>query len=226
MKIFKLNADEWDRTEEREGWRFKDAWVGAHTDAELIGASMYEVEPGNKQGPFHTHHANEEWAIVLRGEPTLRTHEGEQQLREGDVVAFRRGKEGAHQIRNDTDAPVRVLMLSTLIAPDIVEYLDTGKIGARSVAGERIIFARPGPEPPRSSAAFALRSNCHPARGSRTAALPPRTFQLAPRSHGNGDRDHTRRLRLIVHHPPRARARRVASGERGAMSFEGGASLL
>src|SRR5262249_61837476 len=73
MKIFNLNADEWDRTEEREGWRFKDAWVGAHTDAELIGASMYEVEPGNKQGPFHTHHANEEWAIVLRGEPTLRT---------------------------------------------------------------------------------------------------------------------------------------------------------
>ena len=84
MKIFNLNADEWDRTEEREGWRFKDAWVGAHTDAELIGASMYEVEPGNKQGPFHTHHANEEWAIVLRGEPTLRTHEGEQQLCQGD----------------------------------------------------------------------------------------------------------------------------------------------
>src|SRR2546429_143189 len=79
-------------------------------------------------------------------EPTLRTHEGEQQLRQGDVVAFPRGKEGAHQIRNDTDAPVRVLMFSTLIAPDIVEYLDTGKIGARSVAGERIIFARPGPE--------------------------------------------------------------------------------
>src|SRR5438132_14284121 len=116
MKIFNLNAYEWDRTEGREGWRFKDAWVGAHTDAELIGASVYEVEPGNKQGPFHTHHANEEWAIVLRGEPTLRTHEGEQQLRQGDVVAFPRGKEGAHQIRNDTDAPVRVLMFSTLIA--------------------------------------------------------------------------------------------------------------
>jgi uncharacterized cupin superfamily protein len=45
-----------------------------------------------------------------------------------------RGKEGAHQIRNDTDAPVRVLTLSTLIAPDIVEYLDTGKIGARGAS--------------------------------------------------------------------------------------------
>jgi hypothetical protein len=38
------------------------------------------------------------------------------------------------------------VMLSTLIQPDIVEYLDTGKVGSRSVAGERIIFARPGPE--------------------------------------------------------------------------------
>jgi hypothetical protein len=25
VKTFNLNADEWDRTEEREGWRFKDA---------------------------------------------------------------------------------------------------------------------------------------------------------------------------------------------------------
>ena len=146
MKIFNLNGDEWDRTEEREGWKSRDAWVGHHIGAELIGGSMYELEPGDRLWPFHTHHANEEWAIVLRGAPTLRTHEGEQTLREGDVVSFPRGKDGAHQIRNDTDEPVRVLMLSTLIAPDIVEYLDTGKVGARSVAGERIMLARPGPE--------------------------------------------------------------------------------
>lgn len=144
--VFNLHGDEWDRTEERPGWRSKDAWVGAHVEAELIGASMYEVEPGNKLWPYHTHHANEEWLIVLRGEPTLRTPEGEQKLAQGDVVCFRRGKEGAHQVKNETDSPLRVLMLSTLLAPDIVEYLDTGKIGARSVAGERIVFARPGPE--------------------------------------------------------------------------------
>ena len=146
MDVFNLYTDAWDHTEERPSWRAKATQVGRQLNAELIGGGLYEVEPGNKLWPYHTHHANEEWAIVLRGEPTLRTHEGEQQLRQGDVVAFPRGKEGAHQIRNDTDAPVRVLMLSTLIAPDIVEYLDTGKIGARSVAGERIIFARPGPE--------------------------------------------------------------------------------
>jgi uncharacterized cupin superfamily protein len=146
VKVFNLNGDEWDRTEDREGWKSKDAWVGHQIGAELIGGSMYELEPGDKLWPFHTHHANEEWVIVLRGDPTLRTHEGEQQLREGDVVAFPRGKEGAHQISNRTDSPIRVLMLSTLIKPDIVEYLDTGKVGARSVAGDRILFARPGPE--------------------------------------------------------------------------------
>lgn len=146
MKVFNLNGDEWDRTEDREGWRSKDAWVGAHIDAELIGGSMYELEPGDKLWPYHTHHANEEWLIVLHGEPTLRAHDGEHTLREGDVVAFPRGKEGAHQVINRTEAPIRVLMLSTLLKPDIVEYLDTGKVGARSVAGDRILLSRPGPE--------------------------------------------------------------------------------
>jgi alcohol dehydrogenase (cytochrome c) len=37
---------------------------------------MYEFEPGNRLWPYHTHHANEEWLIVVRGRPTLRTPEG------------------------------------------------------------------------------------------------------------------------------------------------------
>ena len=145
MKVFNLNSDEWDRVEERPGWRSKDAWVGAHVDAELIGGSMYELEAGDRLWPYHTHHSNEEWMIVLRGRPTLRAVDGEQELLEGDVVCFRRGKEGFHQVRNGTDEPIRVLMLSTLIAPDLVEYPDSGKVGARSVAGERILLSRPGP---------------------------------------------------------------------------------
>jgi len=146
MKIANLHADEWDEERDREGWRIKEAFIGDRIGSEVLGASMSEVEPGNKLWPYHTHHANEEWVIVLRGEPTLRTPEGDQTLKEGDVVCFRRGKDGAHQIINNTDAPIRVVMLSSRVAPDIVEYLDTGKVGARSVAGERIVFARPGPE--------------------------------------------------------------------------------
>jgi uncharacterized cupin superfamily protein len=138
VKVFNLNGDEWDRVEEREGWRSKDAWVGAHIDAELIGGSMYELEPGDRLWPYHTHHANEEWMIVLRGQPTLRTPDVEQALTEGDVVAFPRGERGAHQVSNSTGEPIRVLMLSTLLAPDVIEYLDSGKIAAVDAQGKRL----------------------------------------------------------------------------------------
>jgi uncharacterized cupin superfamily protein len=146
VEVFNLNDGELDESRDRPGWRVRGASVGEKIEAELIGGTLYEVEPGNRLWPYHTHHANEEWAIVVGGRPTLRTPEGEQQLTEGDVVCFRRGKDGAHQFRNDTEEPARVLMLSTLLKPDIVEYPDSGKVGARSVAGERILMSRPGPE--------------------------------------------------------------------------------
>jgi uncharacterized cupin superfamily protein len=146
VKVFNLNANEWDREESRPGWRSKDAWVGAHIGAELLGGSMYELEPGDRLWPYHTHHANEEWMIVLRGRPTLRTPEGEQELREGDVACFPRGKDGFHQVRNRTDEPVRVLMLSTLLAPDVVEYADSNKIGVLDARGERLFRAFRGPD--------------------------------------------------------------------------------
>jgi uncharacterized cupin superfamily protein len=72
LQVFDLDGDEWHRVEGRPGWRSKDAWVGAHIDAELIGGSMYELEPDDRLWPYHTHHANGEWLVVLRGRPTLR----------------------------------------------------------------------------------------------------------------------------------------------------------
>jgi len=131
MDVFNLYTDAWDHTEERPSWRAKATQVGRQLNAELIGGGLYELEPGNKLWPYHTHHANEEWLLVVQGQPTLRSPDGEHNLREGDVVCFRRGKGGFHQVINRTDEPVRVLMLSTMIAPDIVEYPDSGKVGAK-----------------------------------------------------------------------------------------------
>jgi uncharacterized cupin superfamily protein len=143
--VFNLHGDEWDRTEDRPGWRSKDAWVGKRIGGELLGGSLYELEPGERLFPYHTHHANEEWLLVVAGRPTLRTPDGEQELAEGDVVAFPRGEEGLHQVRNATGEPIRVLMLSTMILPDLVDYPDGGKVGARNAKGERIMLGRPGP---------------------------------------------------------------------------------
>lgn len=145
MKIFNLHGEEWDETRDREGWRIKEAFVGDRVGSSILGGSMCEVEPGSKMWPYHTHYANEEWALVVHGAPTLRTPEGETELRAGDVVCFPRGENGAHQIVNRTDEPVRVLMLSTRIQPDVVHYPDTEKVLATDASGDGIMLARRGP---------------------------------------------------------------------------------
>ena len=108
MKVFNLYNDELEDSMKREGWNARAAKVGEHIGGELIGAGLYEAQPGNKIWPYHTHHANEEWLLVVRGQPTLRTPEGERLLDVGDVACFPRGKAGAHQVWNGSDSPIHV----------------------------------------------------------------------------------------------------------------------
>jgi uncharacterized cupin superfamily protein len=94
-----------------------------------LGASIWELQPGGSQFVYHFHHGSEELIVVLQGEPTVRLHDGDRRLVEGDVVPLPQGPRGGHQIRNETDGPARVLIVSTNARPDVAEYPDTGKIG-------------------------------------------------------------------------------------------------
>ena len=107
--------------------RFGDA-----LGATMWGGTLYERAPGEKS-KYHWQVGEEEWLLVVAGAPTLRTPEGEQVLKPWDVAVFRRGEEGAHQIRNDTDAPVRAVFFSTVSDPEVVVYPDEDRIGV--VAG-------------------------------------------------------------------------------------------
>jgi uncharacterized cupin superfamily protein len=144
MEIFNLFGETWDLEEEHGSFQIRGAGVGRRLGSELIGASLYEIDAGRKLWPYHLHHTNEEWVLVVRGKPTLRSPDGEKQLEEGDVACFRRGADGAHQVRNETDEPVRVLMLSTKLMPEILEYPDSGKTGMRNAHDERIFLGRLG----------------------------------------------------------------------------------
>jgi uncharacterized cupin superfamily protein len=93
-----------------------------------LGASVYELPPGATQVPYHFHHGMEELLVVLRGRPTLRTPEGERQLEEGEAVHFGLGAEGAHQVSNGTNEPVRYVFVSNVVTPEVVEYPDSGKV--------------------------------------------------------------------------------------------------
>ena len=96
----------------------------------VLSSAVYELEPGGTQSPYHFHHGGEELLIVLRGTPTLRSPEGERELKEGEVVHFPRGPEGAHQLSNRSSEVARYVIASALPTPEIVEYPDSGKIAS------------------------------------------------------------------------------------------------
>jgi uncharacterized cupin superfamily protein len=125
---------DFDDVEQREGFSRRDAQVGRQAGSERLGASIYEIAPGNATFPYHYHFGNEEMLIVLSGRPHLRTPDGWRQLSDGDVVAFPVGERGAHQIANRTEGAVRVLLISEMMGPEVVVYPDSGKVGARERA--------------------------------------------------------------------------------------------
>lgn len=111
------------------GFRWSAARLGPLLGATKLGMSVYELEPGERSFPYHYEHGNEEWLLVVSGEPTLRAPDGEQRLRAGDVVCFPEGPAGAHQVRNDTDTRLRVAILSTKQSPGVAVYPDSDKLG-------------------------------------------------------------------------------------------------
>jgi uncharacterized cupin superfamily protein len=132
--VANLLEPEYDADQERPGFTYRRAKVGAQAGAKQLGASLYEIPAGQATFPYHAHTANEELLIVTRGRPHLRTPEGWRQLDEGEVIAFPVGEEGAHQLQNRTDEPVRVLVVSTMIAPEVNLYPDSGKLMAATRA--------------------------------------------------------------------------------------------
>jgi uncharacterized cupin superfamily protein len=102
--------------------------VAERAGAEHLGASVYELQP-DAEMIFHYHVQREELLIVLGGQVALRTAAGWEELPEGEVVAFPRGAAGAHGLRNNTNTPVRVLMISEMNGPNLSVYPDTNQIG-------------------------------------------------------------------------------------------------
>jgi uncharacterized cupin superfamily protein len=116
--------------------------VVRNSGAEQLGGTLYELAPGAEGMPLHVHHGIEELVVVLSGRPILRTLKGESELAPGDVVAFPRGQRGAHTLANRSRQPVRYLMLSTKVAPEVVEYPELGTVRVLT----RMPFEEPDPK--------------------------------------------------------------------------------
>ena len=118
-----------------EGFRRAELQIGRLIDASRLGATLYELPPGQRIGPYHYHYNDEEWLLVLEGGPTLRTPSGERALRAGDLVAFPEGPSGAHDVSNRTEGPARVLLLSTKGRPAVAVYPDSDKLAVWRLEG-------------------------------------------------------------------------------------------
>lgn len=111
-----------------EGFRSGMFRFGPEVGAQQTGVTVYELPPGQAVCPYHYEYAEEEWVLALEGRPSVRTPEGTEQIEPFDVVFFPRGPAGAHQIRNDTDSAVRILMWSTVVYPAATAYPDSDKV--------------------------------------------------------------------------------------------------
>jgi len=122
------------------GFRARQARLGAALNAQMLGASLYEIDPGEGSAAYHYEYGREEWLLVLSGTPTLRHPGGEDPLEAGDVVCFVEGPEGAHRVSNQGREAARVLMISTQDVPVTAHYPDSDKLLILDGSGQRQTF--------------------------------------------------------------------------------------
>jgi len=128
------------------GYRAEGVKLGPMIGAAMIGGSVYVLDPGESVCPYHFEFGSEEWLLVLEGRPALRRAAGDGELEEvlepGDTICFPPGPSGAHKVTNGSEAPVRILMLSTMPEVDISYYPDSEKFGVWPGGGEKGFLVR------------------------------------------------------------------------------------
>ncbi len=106
------------------------------------------LPPGAKTSPLHWHTHDEELVFVLRGTPTLRQLRGGEGapvpdwesgteervgLQVGDVVAFGPHRPVAHQLLNESDEDVVLLVVGTNDPADVCVLPETGRVYVRGL---------------------------------------------------------------------------------------------
>jgi len=119
---------DWDAVE-RDGAAWRRKQLGAAAGGEKLGCSLYELPAGHRAWPYHYHTANAEALYVLDGQGTIRLAGETESLEPGDYVALPADERGAHRVVNDSDGPLRYLMVATMNEPDVTVYPDSEKFG-------------------------------------------------------------------------------------------------
>jgi uncharacterized cupin superfamily protein len=129
-------------SERPDGYKLAYARLGPQIGAEKVGATAYDLPPGQSSFPYHYEYGCEEWLLVVAGRPTLRHPDGEDELEPGDLVCFPEGPAGAYKVTNGTDETVRIMILSTKAWPAMAVYPDGDKVGVFTEDGADDVMVR------------------------------------------------------------------------------------
>ena len=126
--IANINSIDWSETENGD-FSCSRKQIAQAAGGKQLGASVYKLSPGKKSFPFHAHCANEEAILVLAGAGSIRIGHNIYPINQGDYIALPTGKEYAHQVVNTSDADLEYICMSTMLAPEVMFYPDSDKVG-------------------------------------------------------------------------------------------------
>jgi uncharacterized cupin superfamily protein len=126
-----VNQDELETTELKKGKHHgKARRFGPVAGNQQLGGTLMELAPGAISYPFHYHCNNEEAIYVVSGTGATRIGDARVKIRAGDWIAYPVGPASAHQMINDSDAPLVYLCIATAHKCEVVGYPDSNKIAA------------------------------------------------------------------------------------------------
>jgi len=108
-----------------------------------FGVNLVTLEPGAESSMRHAHGTQDEFVYVIEGAITLVTNDGRQTLTPGMTAGFPAGNGDAHQLINETAAPVRYLEVGDRSPGDAVVYPDVD-MAAKSIDGKWVFTHKDG----------------------------------------------------------------------------------
>ena len=137
-RVINLDQLKLEHFEKGEKYESNSVRIAPLLGGKELGYSYDVVPPGKRACPFHSHRAEEEMFLIVRGTGTLRYGSETRKIRAGDVICCPTGgPETAHQIVNDSDAELAYLSVSTMMPAEVCEYPDSHKVGAYGDGGLR-----------------------------------------------------------------------------------------
>jgi uncharacterized cupin superfamily protein len=130
--ILNLADLEYQTIEHGERYQCRMGEIGGRLGSKKLGYNLTVIPSGKRAFPFHSHRVNEEMFFVIEGRGEVRVGSQVHPIRTGDVISCPAGgPETAHQLINNSDADLKILAVSSMISPEIVDYPDSGKFGIR-----------------------------------------------------------------------------------------------